>query len=401
MIGFTLSDEQTELRRTARAFADREVRPLASRLYQAREEASWDEVRPVYERGVETGFTRLLVPEEHGGLGGSALDLCIVLEEIGAADVGIAGDLFSLNATMPLMPLRSGSPAQVEDFMARFMGSPMVIAGAQSEPNTGGSELMSAGPDAALGPKMPARRDGDSYVLEGEKSAFITNAGIADTFFILARTDPDKPVMEGLSIFEVPRDAPGLEVSRKTELIGWHASNHASVRFEGVLVSEEQRYGPEGSAAMTFASMPEMPVCLAACFVGLARQAFDEALAYARERRVGGKPIAEHQAVALKLAEMEVQTRTARLLVWDAACACETDPMAAGTTKAPIAKTAAVDAAIHNASRATEILGGYGVTREYGIGRYLNDAWVGYACDFTRDVQRIGLLPWLKTTAEA
>jgi acyl-CoA dehydrogenase len=401
MIGFSLTEEQQLLQKTAREFAAREITPLADRLYSdPSRDAGWDVVRPMFERGVEAGLTRLLVPEEMGGVGASALDACIVLEELGAGDVGFASDLFALNMTMPLIPLRAGTEQQRGDFIDRFRSGPIVIAGAQSEPNTGGSELMTAGADPKLGPKLPARREGDAYVLDGEKSAFITNAGIADTYFILARTAPDRPVMEGLSIFEVDPRSDGLSTSSNTELIGWRGSHHASVSFDGVRVPESRRYGPEGSAAMTFASIPEMPVCLAACFVGLARAAQDHAIAYARERQAGGKPIIEHQAVALKLADMEVHTRQARLLVWEAACACAEDPFRAGTLGAPIAKTAAVDAAIHNAQRAVEILGGYGVTREYGTGRLLNDAWIGYACDFTKDVQRIGVASFLKTTAE-
>lgn len=401
MIGFSLTEEQELLQRTARDFSAKEVAPLSRRLYETGPSAdTWKDVQPVYARGVEAGLTRILVPEEHGGIGGTAVDACIVLEELGAADVGIAADLFALNTTMPLIPLRAGSDAQRARFLERFVSTPMVIAGAQSEPNTGGSELMTAGPDPKKGPKLPARRDGDHYVLSGEKSAFITNAGIADVFFILARTDPDKPVLEGLSIFEIDAKTEGLSVSTKTELIGWHGSEHASVSFDGVRVPEDRRYGPEGSAAMTFASIPEMPVALAACFVGLARAAFEAALGYARERKVGGQPIIEYQAVAMKLADMEVATRQARLMVWEAADACARNPFAAGTLSAPAAKTSAVDAAIHNAQKAVEIFGGYGVTKEYGMGRFLNDAWIGYACDFTRDVQRIAMVPFLKTVAE-
>jgi alkylation response protein AidB-like acyl-CoA dehydrogenase len=134
-----------------------------------------------------------------------------------------------------------------------------------------------------------------------------------------------------------------------------------------------------------------MGTCLAACFVGLAREAYEYALRYARERHSGGRPLIEHQAVALKIADMAVDVHAARLLVWDAARACETDPRAAAVFKSPAAKSAAVDAAINNSRRCVEVLGGYGVTREYQAGRLLNDAMVGYACDFTRDVLRLGI----------
>ncbi|MEM1103677.1 MAG: acyl-CoA dehydrogenase family protein [Pseudomonadota bacterium] len=402
MIDFSLTPEQLLLRDTARAFAAKEIAPLADSLYNGdeRDADAWPSIKRMIEKGVELGFTRMLVPEERGGLGAAAIDLAIVLEELGAADVGFASDYFSLTATMPLIAIRGGSEAQSADFLERFLSQPMILAGAQSEPNTGGSELMSADADPKRGPKLPAVRDGDDYVLTGEKSAFITNAGVADAYFVLARTNPDKPVSEGLSIFEIPADAPGLSVSGNTELIGWRGSKHASLIFDGVRAPESSRYGAEGGAAMIFAQIPEMPVCLAACFVGLARICFDRALTYARDRVVSGRPIAEHQAVALKLSEMAVAVQSARLLVWDAAIACQEDPMAAATLKGPAAKTSAVDAAIRNAQRAMEIFGGYGVTKEYGVGRLLNDAWIGYACDFTSDILRLGMTPFLKPSGE-
>lgn len=397
MIAFTPTPEQTMLQRTARDFAAAHIAPLATR---ARKEGapvdSWPWVEPMYAAGVALGLTKVFVPEAMGGLGGSCLDAVILLEELGAADVGVASDYFAANMTMPLMMLRGGTPEQAQTFLGQFTSHPaMVLAGAQSEPNVGGSELMMGGPDPAHGPKLRAHRDGDDYVLTGNKSAFITNALAASHYFIIARTDAAKPVMEGLTIFHIPAGTPGLSLGPRTDLIGWPLSAHAEVRIDGVRLPASARIGQEGGAGMIFASVPEMPVCLAACFIGLARAAYDYALAYARQRRSGGVPLIEHQAVALKLAQMASDLHAARLCVWDAAAACETDPFAAGTFKAPLAKARAVDVAIANASRCVEILGAYGVSREYEAGRYLADAWVGYACDFTRDILHLGVARFL------
>jgi alkylation response protein AidB-like acyl-CoA dehydrogenase len=392
MIGFELSEEQQLLQATARGFAESEIRPLVVQARgQARVEDSWAMVRPMFARGVDLGFTRIFVPEIQGGMGGSCLDAAILLEELGAADVGIASDFFALTATMPLMMLRAGSEAQRAAFLERFAAGPMVLGGAQSEPNVAGSELMMGGMDKAFGPRLRARRDGDSWVLSGQKSAFITNAGIADQYFIIARTDPDKPPVEGMTIFEVAADAPGLRIGRNTELIGWPLTHHAELHFDEVRLSPDKVVGSEGSAAMVFAQLPEMGICLAACFVGLARAVYEYALAYAKERKSLGQPIAQHQAIALKLAEMAIETQSARLMVWDAARACETDPMAAALFKGPAAKTKAVDVAIRNAELCVQVLGGYGVTREYEAGRFLNDAWIGYSCDFTRDILHLSI----------
>jgi alkylation response protein AidB-like acyl-CoA dehydrogenase len=392
MIGFTPTEEQQQLVRTARGFAERHIRPLVERVKQAGPPADpWPLVAPLFAEGAALGFTRLFLSPDLGGMGGSCLDAALMLEELGAADVGLASDYFALTACMPLMAARAGGPS-AEAFLRTFADAPaMVLAGAQSEPDVAGSELMLAGPDPAFGPRLSAAETPDGWLLQGRKSAFITNAGAADAYLIIARTDPAQPVFSGLSIFLVPAGTPGLTVGRKTKLIGWPLTTHAELVLDDVRLPADALIGSRGGAAMTFASVPEMPVCLAACFVGLARAAFDHARGYAADRRSMGQPIARHQAVALKLAEMAINVETARLHVWQAAAACETDPMRAALLLAPMAKATAVDMAIRNAELAVQVLGGYGVTAEYDAGRYLNDAWIGWSCDFTRDVLHLGI----------
>jgi len=393
MIGLTLSEEQSLLQKTARDFAEKEIRPLAERI--ARDERmqqdSWQHCKGIFDRGAALGFTSLLLPERYGGLGLACIDNVLVLEELGAADVGIAADFFCLNATIPLLLNIGGSEAQKEKWLSAFCARPVMLSGALSEPNVAGSELFCPSPDPALGIKTQARREGDDYVISGSKSAFITNAGVAEFYFIMARTDLTKPVMESTSIFLVPANSAGLTIGKKTELIGLKATHHAELFLDSVRVPAENRIGGEGQAMPIFMQVPQMAIGLAACYVGLARAVYEYALAYAKERKSWGQPIAQHQAVALKLADMYVEVQSARLMVWDAALAADANPMEASMIKGPAAKTQAVDAAIRNAQRAVEILGGYGVTREYEAGRYLNDAWVGYACDFTRDMLRMAI----------
>lgn len=392
MIGFSPTAEQQQLIETARGFAQRHIRPLVQRIrHEGAPDNPWPLVKPVFEEGAALGFTKLFVPQALGGMGGTAMDAVLLLEELGAADVGIASDYFALTACMPLMAMRAGSPSG-EAFVARFAEAPaMVLAGAQSEPDVPGSELMMAGPDPAFGPRLAARETADGWVLSGRKSAFITNAGAADAYFIIARSDPAQPVFTGLSIFLVPAGPPGLTVGKKTKLIGWPLTTHAELVLDEVHLPADALIGQRGGAAMTFGMVPEMPIGLAACFVGLARAAFKHARAYASERKSTGRPIAQHQAVALKLAEMAINVETARLHVWQAAAACETDPMRAAMLLAPMAKATAVDMAIRNAELAVQVLGGYGVTTEYDAGHYLKDAWIGWSCDFTRDVLHLGI----------
>jgi alkylation response protein AidB-like acyl-CoA dehydrogenase len=389
MIGFTPSAEQIQLQDVARAFARNQIAPLVARTRgTALPDGPWPSVKPVFEKGAALGLTKIFVPPALGGLGGTCLDAAIILEELGAADVGIASDYFSLTATMPLLLQRAGAAAP----LAAFAAAPaMVLAGAQSEPNVAGSELMMAGPEPAFGPKLSARTSASGWSLNGQKSAFITNAGVAENYLIIARTDAEKPLMGGLSLFWVPADTPGLSVGRKTPLIGWPLTSHAELSFDNVMLPADHLLGEAGGAAMLFAMVPEMPVCLAACFVGLARAAHHYAIDYARTRKSMGVPIARHQAVALKLAEMHQEVESARLMVWHAASLCETNPMQAAMVAAPAAKVRAVDAAIRCAQLTVETLGGYGVTQEYEAGRFLNDAWIGWSCDFTRDILMLGI----------
>lgn len=404
MMDFRLSEEQQLLQRTARDFARREIAPVARRIHRqpGRNAEPWPECEAMFRKGRALGFTSLLVPEQYGGGGLRCIDATVVLEELAAADISIAADYFSLNATVPLIILAAGTDEQKAQWMAEICGDqPLVLSGALSEPNVAGSELFCPIPDPKLGIRTHAVRDGDHYMIEGHKSAFVTNAGIADRYFVLARTDLEKPQFESISIFYVPADTPGLTVGKRTEMIGWHTSRHAEVYLDRVRVPAAQRVGAEGIAAQVMAGLPQMPICLAACFVGLARAAYDCAIDYAATRKSGGVTIDQHQSVALKLADMYVDLQTARLLVRDAALAVDTRPMEAATLKAPAAKTHAVDVAIRNAQRAVEILGGYGITTEYPAGRYLNDAWVGYACDFTREMLRLGMTGFLKPGDES
>ena len=177
MIAFEPTPEQSMLQRTARDYAVQQLRPLVERTRRAPPADPWSEVQPVFAAGAALGLTKLFVPDTLGGLGGSALDAVIVLEELGAADVGIASDYFSLTATMPLMLQRAGGD-NAHACLTAFADAPaMVLSGAQSEPNVAGSELMMAGPAPEYGPKLSARRDGEAWVLKGQKSAFVTNAG--------------------------------------------------------------------------------------------------------------------------------------------------------------------------------------------------------------------------------
>lgn len=399
MIDLTLTQEQELLRDTARDFAAREIAPVAKTFSACgrKNVEPWKYCEAMFRKGKELGFTTMLIPEAFGGGGLRCIDAAIVLEELAVADISVAADYFALNMTTPLIIATAATEEQKAAWLGDICSSPtFMLSGALSEPNVAGSELFCPDPNPRFGIKSFARREGDKYVINGQKSAFVTNAGLADAYFIMARTDLDRPLRDSISVFYVPANTPGLRAGERTDMIGWHTSRHAELFLDNVSVGVDRRIGKEGDGALIVGSIPHMPICLAACFVGLARAAFEYARDYAKTRKSWGKPLAEHQAVALKLSEMYVDLQTARLLVWDAALGVDTDPMRAATLKAPAAKTHAVDVAIRNAGRAVEVLGAYGITTEYPVGRYLNDAWIGYSCDFTRDLLHLGMSGFLR-----
>ncbi|MGF1507458.1 MAG: acyl-CoA dehydrogenase family protein [Anaerolineae bacterium] len=394
----TLTSEQEMLRRTAREFAEREIVPVVAQIEAAPHDAivPWDLCQPLFTKGAELGFTSLLVPEAYGGLGLSCTELVLVMEELGAADVSIPANYFNLTATLNLLVARAATDEQKQRLLAHLgEGRPMLFSGALSEPNIAGSDLFCPTPDPSIGVQSAAHRQGNEYIITGHKSAFVTNAGIADAYFVMARTDFDVPVGQGMTMFYVPAETPGLSFGARTEMIGWKAAHHTEIYLDEVCVPAANRIGEEGQAGQIFAGVPEVAIGLAACYVGLARAAYELALDFARQRVSWGEPIIQHQAVALKLADMMVDVQSARLMVWDAAHAAEHDPFTAATLKSPAAKTFAVDVAIRTAQKAVEILGGYGISKEYQAGKFLNDDWIGYSCDFTRDVLRLGMVDFL------
>ncbi|MCC5643344.1 acyl-CoA/acyl-ACP dehydrogenase [Nostoc sp. CHAB 5824] len=398
MIDFSLTQEQQMLQSLARDFAQNEISPIVQIIEESNnpEIEPWDFCKQLFHKGTELGFTSLMLPKELGGVGGKCIDMAVALEEIGAVDVSIACSYFNLTAAMSLFVSRVATQEQQNRILSFVnSGKPHLFSAAESEANIATSDLFCPFPDSNIGMKTFAAREGNAYILNGTKSPLVTNGGIADAYFIIARTAMDKPLHESLSLFYVPTDTPGIKFGKKTQMIGWKASHHAEICLDNVLVPVENLIGEEGEAGKLLMLLPEVAIGLAASYVGLARAAYEYALNYAKQRVSWGRPIIEHQAVALKLADMMINTQAARLVVWDAARTAETSPQLAATVKAPAAKTFAVDVAIKNAQTAVEILGGYGVTKECLAGKFLADATIGYSCDFTREVLRLGIVNFL------
>jgi short-chain 2-methylacyl-CoA dehydrogenase len=370
-----LADHYRQLAESVAAFAHDVVAPVAAGHDQACT-FPYDVVRQMG----EAGYFGLPFPEEVGGQGGDFFALCLALEELARVDSSVA---ITLEAAVSLgaMPLyRFGTPAQREQWLPRLTAGEAVGAFGLTEPGSGSD---------AAGLRTTAVRDGDEWVINGSK-AFITNSGTDITAFVLVaavtgRADDGRP---RISTILVPSGTPGLVVEPAYSKVGWHASDTHGLTFSDCRVPLENLVGEEGRGYAQFLQvLDEGRIAIAALSVGLAQGCLDESLSYARSREAFGRPIADHQAVAFKLADMEVRTHTARLAYHDAA-----RRMLAGEPfkrEAAIAKLYGSEVAVTNAREATQVHGGYGFMNEYPVARMWRDSKVLEIGEGTSEVQRM------------
>jgi acyl-CoA dehydrogenase len=371
MIGFALTDEQRALQDTARRFARAEIAPVAAKL--DREERF---PRELCEKAFALGLLNLTVPAELGGPGLSHLEQVLVEEEIAAGCAAVA-TTFVANDLALLPILIGGTPEQKERLVRPFTERLRFAAFCLTEPGAGSD----AGAIATR-----ARREGDEYVLEGTK-CFITNGGVADQLTVFATLDP-KLGRKGLSCFVVEGRPPGLTVAKREEKMGNRASETVMLHLDGVRVPAQNRIGAEGEGfAIAMATLDNSRPITAVFAVGIARAALDHALAYARERRQFGHPIADLQAIQFMLADMASDVEAARLLTWKAAWLL--DDGQRNTLVSSHAKRFAADIAMKVATDAVQIFGGYGYTKDYPVEKLMRDAKLIQIYEGTSQVQRV------------
>jgi alkylation response protein AidB-like acyl-CoA dehydrogenase len=367
MLNFELSEEQLEIQKLARDFANKTLRPLVRELDDESKEFNWNIPKWLH----ELGFLGLLIPEEMGGAGKTVMESMIVMEELAAVEPGVCTTMGGAWLTIgPL--LLAGTEAQWKKFFPVFVEEGGLGSSATTEPQ-GGSDLEATEQfPGAL--RTTARKVGDEYVLNGRK-CFISNAGIASLYITLATLDREN-WKENSCLFIVPKDTPGLSFGKPEEKMGLHSSVTGDVIFEDVRIPAENRIGPEGAGYMIHMNrlaMARGPV--AAQAVGIARSAFETALAYAKERVQGGKLIIEHQAIATMLADMAIQIEAARLLLWKANWVNSTY-LPPTRTFSTMAKVFCTDMAMKVTTDAIQVLGGYGYMKEYLLEKAMRDAKV-------------------------
>lgn len=367
-----LNEEQEMIRDGARAFAQTRIAPQA---------AQWDRThefpRAVLREMGALGFLGMLVPEEWGGADVGDIAYALALEEIAAAD-GAVSTIMSVHNSVGCKPILTfGSLAQKQRFLPALASGEMIAAFALTEPQAGSDASAIA---------CKARREGDAYILNGTKQ-FITSGQNAGVVIVFALTDPAAG-KKGISAFIVPTDTPGYRVARVEEKLGQHASDTCQIAFDDLRLSADLLLGKEGEGyKIALSNLEGGRIGIAAQSVGMARAALEAASAYAKERMSFGKPLIEHQAVAFRLADMATEVHMARQGVLHAAALREKGRPA--LTEASMAKLFASEMAERVVSKAIQIFGGYGYTRDFPVEKIYRDVRVCQIYEGASDIQRM------------
>jgi alkylation response protein AidB-like acyl-CoA dehydrogenase len=370
-MNYLLTEEQRELRKLSRDIARNTVAPKAE-YYDRHDEFPWDVVK-VFARA---DLFRVFIPEEYDGLGMGTLELCLVAEELSRGCSGIA--LALLGTALGVEPLLlAGSDEQKKRFLPRVAAGEALAAFALTEAGAGSDP-------AAI--RTRARRDGDSYVLNGTKQ-WITNGGEAELYAVIASTDAARGA-RGLSAFVVEKGTPGFEFGKKEDKLGIRASATRELIFNDCRVPAENLLGKEGTGfVVAMRTFDRTRPCVGAQAVGVAQGALDLAVAYAKERRQFGRPISSFQGIQFMLADMATKTEAARAFCY--AVARMIDAGAKDVSRYSAAcKAFASDAAVQVAADALQIFGGYGYMREYPIEKLFRDAKITQIYEGTNQIQR-------------
>jgi butyryl-CoA dehydrogenase len=375
-MNFELSEEQEMLRAAVREFAEEVVRPRAAIIDQTGEFP-----RDLFAEAGKLGLAGVSVPTEYGGSGMDLVSYAIVIEEISRACAN-TGVILSVNNSLVCDPIEKyGTEDQKRRFLAPLARGEKLGCFALTEPN--------AGSDAA-NQQTRAIREGNCYRITGQK-VFITCGEAADVCLLFAMTDPEKKA-RGISAFLVDAETPGFDRSRHQVKLGVNASGTVEIFLTDVRVPVENRLGEEGEGfKIAMGTLDGGRIGIAAQAVGIATEAYEAALSYSRQRRAFGKPIADFQVIRFYLADMATEIDAARLLTRRAAAAKDDVRRNGGRygLEAAIAKLYAAEMAQRVTTRALQIHGGYGYTKEYPVERNFRDARITEIYEGTSEIHRL------------
>jgi alkylation response protein AidB-like acyl-CoA dehydrogenase len=370
-VDFEPSPEQKEVQALARDFARAEIEPFAT---------AWDREhhfpRDVFAKLADLGLMGTCIPEELGGAGADFVSYILTLEELSRADAGVGVTVAVHTSAVTLPLLDFGTEEQQARFVPPLARGDYLGAFALTE--------SEAGSDAGS-LKTRAEPEGDGWRLNGAKQ-WITNGRYAGTFLVFARTDPSSLAARGVSAFIL--DADHVRITRDEEKLGLNSSVTNDLVIEDALISRARLLHEEGMGfRVAMHTLDGGRIGIAAQALGIAQAAYDVAREYAKQRYTFGKPIAEHQAIQMKLADMSTEIDAARLLVYRAATL--KDRGESVTEAGAKAKLFASEVARRQTGEAIQILGGYGYTKEFPVERYYRDAKITEIYEGTNEIQRL------------
>ncbi|MCC7430303.1 acyl-CoA dehydrogenase family protein [bacterium] len=366
-----LSEEQQQIQDLARDFAQNEILPKA-----AHHDRTGEYPLEIIKKAWEIGLTNVHIPESCGGMGFGVLEDSIISEELGAACTGISTAI-EANSLAEAPIIVGASEEQKKEFLAPMTEECLLASYCVTEPGAG-SDVQ--------GIKTTATKVGNDYVINGTKM-WITGAGYANWFFVLAYTDKEKG-FRGMTAFYVPTNLPGISIGKKEQNMGQRASDTREVVFDNVVIPEKYRIAGEGKGwFLAMSAFDHTRPSVAAGAVGLARSAMEHSIRYALERKAFGAPIARYQAISFMIADMAKDIEAARLLVYKASY--EIDKGRKNSKFAAMAKVFAADAAMRISTDAVQVFGGYGYSNEYPVEKLMRDAKVFQIYEGTSQIQRI------------
>jgi butyryl-CoA dehydrogenase len=371
-MNFSFTEDQIMLRTMVRDFAEKELEPIAAEIDEAGTFPA-ESVR----KAAEIGLTGVGYPEKYGGSGGGAIEQVIVFEEMARVCAATAVVIIASNELTGHPIYQHGNEEQRQQYLAPLLRGEKLGAFGLTEAGAG-SDVASM--------VMTAKRENDGYVLNGNK-IFITNGAEADVVVTFATVDRSQGY-RGVTAFIVEKGTPGFSVGKHERKLGIRASSTAELVFEDCFVPEANRLGEEGRGfRIALESIDSSRIGIAAQAVGIAQGAFDKSLTYAKERQQFGEPIASFQAIQWMLADMATQVDAARLLTLRAAYL--KDQGLEFIKEASMAKVFAAETAMSVTTKAVQIHGGYGYTKDYPVERYFRDAKITEIYEGTSEMQRM------------
>jgi alkylation response protein AidB-like acyl-CoA dehydrogenase len=372
-VDFSFTDEQTQLRRSVREFAEGEIAPHVMEWDEASKFPS--EIMP---KLAEMGLLGVIFPEEYGGAGLGYIEYVTAIDELSRVDGSVGIIVAAHNSLCSNHIYKFGTEAQKKKYLTPLAQGKKIGAWSLTEPE--------AGSDAG-GTRTTAKRDGDHWIINGSKT-FCTNGHYADVAVVMALTDKSKS-SHGISAFIVEKGTPGFKPGKKENKLGLRASDTSELIFTDCRVPAANLLGAEGEGFIgSLKILDGGRISIAALALGMAQGAFDAAVKYSKQRKQFGQTISEFQAIQFKLADMATQVEAARLLVYQAAWLADRKD-ARFTRESSMAKLFASEVAVRVANECVQIHGGYGFIKDYPAEKYYRDVKLCTIGEGTSEIQKL------------